>query len=94
MREALGAERVSYAAEPKFDGLAISIAYQDGVLSVGATRGDGYTGEEVTANLRTIRAIPLRLSALHPPPLLEVRGEVVMLKKDFTELNRQQRSRG
>ena len=63
VREGLGLEQVEYAAEPKFDGLAISITYEDGLFTVGATRGDGYTGEDVTANLRTIRAIPLRLSA-------------------------------
>jgi len=94
VREALGAERVEYAAEPKFDGLAISLTYVDGLLDVGATRGDGYTGEDVTANLRTIRAIPLRLYTTRAPALLEVRGEVVMLRRDFEELNRQLRDRG
>jgi DNA ligase (NAD+) len=94
VREGLGLERVEYAAEPKFDGLAISLTYTDGLLSVGATRGDGYTGEDVTSNLRTIHAIPLRLHAEHVPGLLEVRGEVVMLRKDFDELNRQLREKG
>jgi DNA ligase (NAD+) len=94
VREALGAEQVEYAAEPKFDGLAISLSYVDGLLEVGATRGDGYTGEDVTSNLRTIRAIPLRLHAARPPTLLEVRGEVVMLRRDFEELNRQLRDKG
>jgi DNA ligase (NAD+) len=93
-RESAGSEQVEYAAEPKFDGLAISITYEDGVLTTGATRGDGYTGEDVTANLRTIRALPLRLSAKSPPRLLEARGEVVMLKKHFEDLNRKQRERG
>ena len=88
VREGLGLEEVEYAAEPKFDGLAISITYEDGLFTVGATRGDGYTGEDVTANLKTIRAIPLRLSADQAPRLLEVRGEVVMLKKDFETINR------
>ena len=88
VREGLGLEQVEYAAEPKFDGLAISITFEDGLLTVGATRGDGYTGEDVTANLRTIRSIPLRLATAHPPRLLEVRGEVVMLKKDFEAINR------
>ncbi|HEY7761070.1 MAG TPA: NAD-dependent DNA ligase LigA, partial [Burkholderiales bacterium] len=92
--DALGLQEVEYAAEPKFDGLAVSLAYADGALAVGATRGDGYTGEDVTANLRTIRAIPLRLAADRPPALLEVRGEVVMLKKDFAAINAQQRARG
>ncbi|MBI3069436.1 MAG: NAD-dependent DNA ligase LigA [Betaproteobacteria bacterium] len=90
--EALKAGDIEYAAEPKFDGLAVSLTYEDGVLGKGATRGDGYTGEEVTANLRTIRAIPLRLD--RHPALLEVRGEVLMLKHEFEELNRQQRTRG
>ncbi|HEY0335871.1 MAG TPA: NAD-dependent DNA ligase LigA, partial [Burkholderiales bacterium] len=94
VREALGVEEVEYAAEPKFDGLAISLTYSDGVFVRGATRGDGYTGEDVTANLRTIRAIPLRLSAAKAPALLEVRGEVLMLKRDFEAMNASQRAKG
>jgi DNA ligase (NAD+) len=94
VREGLGLEEVEYAAEPKFDGLAISITYQDGLFTIGATRGDGYTGEDVTANLKTIRGIPLRLSAGQAPRLLEVRGEVVMLKKDFETINRHLREHG
>ena len=94
VREALGVEEVEYAAEPKFDGLAVSLTYLDGQLAVGATRGDGFTGEDVTANLRTVRAIPLRLEGAAPPRLLEVRGEVIMLKKDFAALNTAQRARG
>jgi DNA ligase (NAD+) len=94
VREALEAEHVEYAAEPKFDGLAVSLAYEHGVLTTGATRGDGYTGEDVTANLRTIRAIPLRLRGKHPPAWFEVRGEVLMLKADFEQLNRMQCAQG
>ena len=94
VREALAVEDVEYAAEPKFDGLAVSLTYERGALARGATRGDGYTGEDVTANLRTVRAIPLRLAARRGPLLLEVRGEVLMLKSDFEELNRAQRARG
>jgi DNA ligase (NAD+) len=97
VREALGEEQVDYAAEPKFDGLAVSLTYRDGALAVGATRGDGYTGEDVTANLRTLRSVPLRLGAHGPgaaPALLEVRGEVVMFKRDFDALNAQQRAAG
>jgi DNA ligase (NAD+) len=94
VREGLGIEEVEYAVEPKFDGLAISLAYENGVLVQGATRGDGYTGEDVTGNLRTIKAIPLRLHAEHPPRLLEVRGEVLILKADFDRLNCQQRDKG
>ena len=67
VREGLGVDEVEYAAEPKFDGLAISLTYEDGQLAVGATRGDGYTGEDVTANLRTVRSIPLRLHTSRPP---------------------------
>jgi DNA ligase (NAD+) len=94
VREALGLDRIEYAVEPKFDGLAISLSYAAGTFERGATRGDGSTGEDVTANLRTIRAIPLRLAARKAPQLLEVRGEVLMHKRDFNELNREQRSRG
>jgi DNA ligase (NAD+) len=94
VREALGADQVEYAAEPKFDGLAISLSYEQGQLAVGATRGDGYTGEDVTANLRTVRSIPLRLHAKVPPRLLEVRGEVVMLRKDFDAVNRKLEAKG
>ncbi|MBI2510061.1 MAG: NAD-dependent DNA ligase LigA, partial [Betaproteobacteria bacterium] len=94
VREALRAERIEYAAEPKFDGVAVSLTYERGSLARGATRGDGYAGEDVTANLRTVRAVPLRLAARRVPRLLEVRGEVLMLKTDFEELNRSQRERG
>lgn len=88
VREGLGLQVVEYAAEPKFDGLAISLTYEDGALRLGATRGDGYTGEDVTPNLRTIHAIPLRLAEADVPSVLEVRGEVVMLRRDFDALNR------
>jgi len=94
VREGLGLDTVEYAVEPKFDGLAISLVFERGLLTLAATRGDGYTGEDVTANVRTIRAIPVRLHAADPPPLLEVRGEVLMLKADFERLNRQQEARG
>ncbi len=95
VREGLGVEGdVEYAVEPKFDGLAVSLSYEHGVFAQGATRGDGHTGEDVTANLRTVRAIPLRLRDRPAPGLLEVRGEVFMLKRDFQALNRDQRSAG
>jgi DNA ligase (NAD+) len=94
VREALGADEVEYAAEPKFDGLAVSLVYKQGVLLSGATRGDGTTGEDVTANLRTVRAIPLRLRGKQPPARLEVRGEVLMLKSEFERMNERQRERG
>ena len=94
VREALGVDTVEYSAEPKFDGLAVRLTYERGILTQGATRGDGYTGEEVTANLRTVRAIPLRLRVEPIPARMEVRGEVLMRKADFEELNRMQRERG
>jgi DNA ligase (NAD+) len=94
-REALATETIEYACEPKFDGLAVSLAYEHGRLTVGATRGDGYEGEDVTANLRTVRSIPLRLHAGRAAPRrLEVRGEVILYRSDFERLNAQQRSRG
>jgi DNA ligase (NAD+) len=95
VREALGVDVVEYEAEPKFDGLAVSLAFENGVLKGGGTRGDGYTGENVTANLRTIGAIPLRLgTGPRVPPYVEVRGEVLMLKRDFERLNEAQAARG
>ena len=85
---------VRYAAELKFDGLAINLRYEAGVLVQAATRGDGETGEDVTQNVRTIRAIPLRLATDAPPPVLEVRGEVYLRRDDFEALNEAARQRG
>jgi DNA ligase (NAD+) len=93
-REGLDAAAVDYACEPKFDGLAISLRYENGVFVQGATRGDGATGEDVTQNLRTVRNIPLRLQGSHLPAVLEVRGEVLMLRRDFERLNERQRASG
>ena len=87
-REGLGSETVEYCAELKFDGLAITLAYENGLFVQGATRGDGTTGEDVTANLRTVRTIPLRLEGRRHPKLLEVRGEVLMLRRDFEAMNK------
>ena len=84
---------VEYAAELKFDGLAMNLRYEQGILVQAATRGDGETGEDVTANIRTIGQIPLRLQGT-PPPVLEVRGEVYMRRDDFERLNEQQRAKG
>ncbi len=92
-REGLERERVAYSCELKFDGLAVSLTYADGRFVRGATRGDGAAGEDVTANLRTIRAIPLRLEG-EAPATVEVRGEVVMLRRDFEILNRRQAEAG
>ena len=94
VREALGVEAVDYAADPKFDGLAISLAYRRGVFVQGATRGDGATGEDVTPNLRTVRSIPLRLPQAADTEDLEVRGEVIFYKGDFEKLNARQRKAG
>ena len=82
---------IEYACELKFDGLAINLRYVDGVLVQAATRGDGSAGEDVTANIRTIRAIPLRLMTDNPPAVIDVRGEVLMFKADFARLNQRQR---
>jgi len=93
-REKLEVEEIEYVAEPKLDGLAISLVYEKGVLRSGATRGDGITGEDVTANVRTVRAIPLKLMGEGWPSLLEVRGEVYMPKAGFEKLNRELAARG
>jgi DNA ligase (NAD+) len=84
---------VEYAAELKFDGLAISLRYERGVLVRAATRGDGEEGEDVTPNARTIRAIPLRLADVRSP-VLEVRGEVFLRRREFEQLNERQREAG
>ncbi|MCX7946351.1 MAG: NAD-dependent DNA ligase LigA [Hydrogenophilus sp.] len=93
-REGLGVTSVRYACEPKFDGVAVTLIYEEGVLVRGATRGDGYRGEDVTQNVRTVRNIPLRLRGGGFPRSLEVRGEVVMLKRDFERWNAEQAERG
>jgi DNA ligase (NAD+) len=85
---------VEYATELKFDGLAINLRYENGTLVEAATRGDGMTGENVTPNIRTIRAIPLRLHTDNPPKVIDVRGEVLMFKSDFARLNARQRELG
>jgi len=90
----LGAAHVEYIIEPKFDGLAISLLYQNGILIQAATRGDGVTGEDVTENIKTIRNIPLKLHGDNVPDLIEVRGEVLMLKADFAALNARQLDAG
>ncbi len=85
---------VDYAAEPKLDGLAVSLLYEQGVLVRGATRGDGYTGENITSNVRTIQSIPLKLLGKGYPKRLEVRGEVILSHAGFRELNQQAEQQG
>jgi len=94
-------EKIEYVAEPKMDGLAVELVYENGVFARGSTRGDGYTGEDVTQNLRTIRSIPLRL-ARHggskgqgeAPGVIEVRGEVFLPLENFRKLNREREKKG
>ncbi|MGD9840115.1 MAG: NAD-dependent DNA ligase LigA [Candidatus Bipolaricaulis sp.] len=96
VRRLLGEEQVEYVCEPKLDGLSVELVYEDGVFVVGSTRGDGRVGEDVTANLRTIRQLPLRLFPVNGsvPRLLEVRGEVYMEKAAFLRLNEERARRG
>ncbi len=94
MERQLGRAPVGYAAELKIDGLAVVLTYRDGVLDTGATRGDGVTGEDITANLRTIKSVPLRLLGANPPEILEVRGEVYMPESAFEGLNKRQAEAG
>ncbi|MCP1617400.1 DNA ligase (NAD+) [Pseudomonas sp. SLBN-26] len=89
-----GGAAVEYSCEPKLDGLAVSLLYRNGVLERGATRGDGTTGEDISANVRTIRNVPLKLKGEGWPQVLEVRGEVYMPKAGFEELNARQAESG
>ncbi|HXN16432.1 MAG TPA: NAD-dependent DNA ligase LigA, partial [Usitatibacter sp.] len=93
-REGLEVDRAEYACELKFDGLAVTLAYENGLFVRGATRGDGTVGEDVTANLRTVRSIPLRLDIKKPPKLVEVRGEVLIMRRDFEAINRRAQALG
>jgi DNA ligase (NAD+) len=90
VRKGLEVERVTYVAEPKFDGLSVELVYQDGVFVRGSTRGDGESGEDITGNLRTIRALPLRLldGGVRPKGRVAVRGEALMALREFEALNR------
>ncbi len=88
------AKQIEYNAEPKLDGLAVSVIYEKGQLVQAATRGDGSTGEDITENVRTIRSVPLRLTAKAPPSLLEIRGEVFISKHGFTSMNQFAREHG
>ncbi|MBZ5487230.1 NAD-dependent DNA ligase LigA [Halomonas aquamarina] len=88
------ADEVEFTCEPKLDGAAVSLVYEQGVLVSGATRGDGRTGEGITSNLRTLRSVPLKLMGEHIPELLEVRGEVIMRHDGFEALNERAREEG
>lgn len=97
VREGLGLETVEYVAEPKLDGLAVSLVYENGVFVQGATRGDGETGEDITANLRTIRSLPLALREAQNsriPKVIEVRGEVYLPRAGFDRMNAEATARG
>ncbi|UCG50848.1 MAG: NAD-dependent DNA ligase LigA [Candidatus Latescibacterota bacterium] len=94
IREIGEAGGVDYVCEPKVDGVAVELVFRDGVLTQGATRGDGINGEDITENIKTVRPIPLRLRGKNPPRYLSVRGEVFMDKADFERLNKQQMKTG
>jgi DNA ligase (NAD+) len=93
-RERLDVGQIAYSAEPKIDGLAITVRYEHGRLAQAATRGDGSRGEDVTVNVRAIRSVPLQLRGERPPPVLEARGEIFMTRRSFEDLNRRQAGRG
>lgn len=94
VKRELGVDVVEYIAELKMDGLAISLRYENGVLISGSTRGDGLRGEDVTLNVKTVKDIPLRLVGENLPSVIEVRGEVIMYKKEFEELNKDREKNG
>jgi len=94
LREHLEVDQIEYSAEPKLDGLAVSLRYENGVLARAATRGDGHRGEDITHNIRTINSIPLRLHGDEMPAVLDVRGEVFMPKAGFEQLNTRARAQG
>jgi len=94
VKKGLGVEAAAYTVEPKFDGLSVEIIYENGVLTRGATRGDGTIGEDITPNIRTVRSVPLRLRAERAPRLVAIRGEAIMPLKEFQELNRWMTERG
>ena len=94
LRKLLGGEAVTYVVELKIDGVAISLTYEDGLLTVGATRGDGEAGDDVTHNLRTMPDVPLRLHTPNPPKLFEIRGEVYMTRAELIRINRLRTEKG
>jgi DNA ligase (NAD+) len=94
IRKALPGEKVTYVVELKIDGVAISLTYENGLFVLGATRGDGERGDDVTHNLRTVRDLPLRLQTKDPPRLFEVRGEVYMTREDLVRVNEERKKKG
>src|SRR5439155_13434568 len=94
VRKVLRGESVTYVVELKIDGVAISLTYENGMFTLGATRGDGERGDNVTHNLRTVRDLPLRLHTDKPPPLFEVRGEIYMTREDLVRTNEDRKKRG
>src|SRR6266436_2169215 len=90
----LPGETLDWIVEPKVDGLAINLRYENGLFTCGATRGDGTAGDDITANLKTIRSIPSRLQRDGCPSVLEVRGEVYLTKKGFQKLNAERKAAG
>lgn len=94
VRRGLGGDRYRYVVEPKIDGVSVTLLYEGGQFTLGATRGDGVTGDDISHNLKTIRTIPLRLMGRDVPDVLEVRGEVVWPRKDFDEFNKQREAAG
>ncbi len=96
VRRELGLQKVPYVAEPKFDGLSVEVVYEEGAFARGATRGDGYTGEDISQNIKTLRAVPLHLRGGKQdiPSFLAVRGEVFMRKDDFQKLNKKRIEKG
>jgi DNA ligase (NAD+) len=94
IRKLLDGESITYVVELKIDGVAMSLVYEDGLLTVGATRGDGERGDDVTHNLRTINEVPLRLHTKPPPALLEVRGEIYMTRAELVRINRERTAKG
>lgn len=94
VRSSLNVHHIEYFCEHKLDGLAVSLLYENGLFVRGSTRGNGYVGEDVTANLKTIKTIPLRLKGENIPPVIEIRGEAFMMLKDFEALNEQRQALG
>ncbi len=94
MQKLLPHQELSWTVEPKIDGLAVNLRYENGVLTIGATRGDGANGDNITTNLRTIRSLPLRLSHVNLPEVMEVRGEVYMTRAGFAKLNAERAAAG